>query len=113
MTALTEKTVTLVAATVATVTFTARYNYVEIENLEETFTDTMIVYVAEGANVPTVGGDDCWAVDPGQTIELANNGPFWWQGGYGSSEKGILANPGTTIKLISAGTPTVQVVGIA
>lgn len=113
MTALIQKTVTLVANTVTTVTFGFRYNYLSIENLEETLTDTMIVYGAENGVVPTVGGDDCFSVDPGQTAELANNGPFWWQPGYSSAEKGIVANPGATIKLISAGTPTVSIAGSA
>lgn len=112
MTASNQKTVTLTANAVTTVTFAARYNYMVIENLEQTtVNDTMIVYGAEGAATPTVAGDDCFAVDPGTSIVLSNIGPFWWQPGYSSAEKGIVANPGTTIKLISAGTPTVSVIG--
>lgn len=113
MTASNQKTVTLTASTVATITFAARYNYLTIENLEETFSDTMIVYGAEGGVVPTIAGDDCFAVDPAQSVLLSNIGPFWWQPGISSAEKGVVANPGTTIKLISAGTPTVSVIGSA
>jgi len=112
MTASNQKTVTLTASTVATITFATRYNYLVIENLEQTtVSDTMIIYGAEGGVVPTIAGDDCFAVDPGQSIAISNIGPFWWQGGISSAEKGIVANPGTTIKLISAGTPTVSVIG--
>jgi hypothetical protein len=59
MTASNQKTVTLTASTVATITFATRYNYLVIENLEQTtVSDTMIIYGAEGGVVPTIAGDD-------------------------------------------------------
>jgi hypothetical protein len=107
------KNVTLVAATVTTVTFAAKYSYIVIENLEETGGDTSIIYGTADGSAPTVAGDDCFAVDPGQSAQIANPSPFWWQPGYSSAEMGVVANPGTVIKLISAGTPRVSVQGTA
>lgn len=113
--ALAEFNGTLAAATVATVTFVIRYNYITVQNLEETFTDASIIYVSNNTTNPTVGGADFFAVDPGQTIEISNGGGFWWQSGGvgGYSGPNGSTNPGTTIKLISAGTPAYSVSGVA
>jgi hypothetical protein len=120
MTAADVKNGTLSAATVATVTFAARYGDIEVQNLEPegaTPGDTGIIYVSTGTAVPTVGGDDCVAVAPGETVTVGNNSGLWFQNAVKDSIYAPLtgsqyaADGGTTVKLISAGTPEYSVSG--
>lgn len=120
MTAKDIKNGTLAASTVATVTFTARYGDIEVQNLEPegaTPGDTGIIYVTTNNVNPTVAGDDTYAVAPGETITLPNNSGLWYQQAVTDSIYAPLAtsqyaaNGGTTVKLISAGTPEYSVSG--
>lgn len=112
MTAADVKNGTMVSAsTVATVTFAARYGDIEVQNLEPAGSaDTSIIYVTTGTAVPTVGGDDCVAVEPGETVTVGNNSGLWFQNAIKDSIYAPLsgsqyaADGGTTVKLISAGT---------
>lgn len=120
---------TLVASTVTTVTFgtgaaPTRFSYIAITN-DSGATPAPIYFTTDGT-VPTVGGEDCFAVDPNDTMVVANGAGLWgqaqsvlqvgtqipssyttastpWQAtGYGTSLGGGVANPGTTVKMISA-----------
>jgi len=118
---------TLAASTVATVTFTARYDDISIQNLEPTGAtpgDAGIIYGTTNGSAPTVGGADCFAVEPGQTLEVGNDGvdSLWYQqgmaaNGFNSPYQPLAgsqyaSNGGTTIKLIATGTPEYSVSGI-
>ena len=129
---------TLVASTQQTITFgdgTAnvpiRYAYVLIENTGA----TGIIYVRTDGTAATVGGDLCVAVNAGQNIIMANELPWWSQAAnvipkgtlvgienlagtppeitapYGSSLYGTKASPGTSVSVISSGTPTFTITG--
>ncbi len=122
MTAADVKNGTLTASTVATVTFTARYGDISVSNLEPAGSaDTSIIYVTTNGVNPTVAGDDTFAVEPGQTVELGNNSGIWYQQGMSAngfntpyaplSGSQYAADGGTTVKLISAGTPEYSVSG--
>lgn len=130
---------TLTAATVATVTFgvgaaPTRYSYIAVTNDSAAASPVPIYFTTDGT-VPTVGGQDCFAVDPNTTVVVANGSALWtqaqsaipagtqipssyttastpWQATpYGSSLGGGAANPGTTVKLISSGTMAYTVAG--
>lgn len=103
MTATVTKTVSLTANTPTTVTFAARYNYVEVENYNNA---TYFVYVRTDGATPVVGGDDSQAVGPLQRVVLANGLPLWYQGG---ADPGT--NPGTVVTLIAATALSVNVQG--
>lgn len=122
---------TLVASTVTTVNFGTgastpiRYSYIAITN-DSGATPAPIYFTVDGVTAPTVGGEDCFAVDPNDTVVVANGAGLWtqaqsiigvgtqipssfttastpWQATpYGSSLGGGVANPGTTVKMISA-----------
>lgn len=122
---------TLTISTVATVNFgtgasaAIRYGYITITNDSGT-TPAPIYVTVDGTTVPTVGGEDTIEVNPNQTVTLANGASLWTQGlsgvstgtqtpssyqsastpwqatPYGSSLAGGTANPGTTVKMISA-----------
>jgi hypothetical protein len=128
---------TLAAATVDTVTFADRYGYVLVEN---TGTGTINV-TADGSTPASSGAGSGVAVAAGTSVVIANGLKLWNQvsnvtiagttqyptgsgvttatpngqpGGtqpYMSSLAGKAANPGTTVKLISAGTPSYTVSG--
>jgi hypothetical protein len=127
---------TLVAATATAITFGSpttsgipiRYNTVLVENTGTTGN----IYVRTDGQAATVGGDFCTEVGPGIAVEVANADPLWnqaatvipkgvivggtpWQPAeiqpYGSSLWGGLANAGTSVSLISSGTPTYTVTG--
>lgn len=130
---------TLVASTVTTVNFGTgastpiRYSYVAVTN--DSGTTPAPIYFTTDGTVPTVGGQDCFAVDPNDTVVIANGAALWtqaqsvipagtqipssyttastpWQATpYGSSLGGQVANPGTTVKLISAQTMAYTVSG--
>lgn len=125
---------TLVASTAAPITFGSgavpiRYAYVAVNN-----TGTTVLYVRTDGSAATVGGDLCVAIQPGTTQVVANEAPSWSQaanviasGTYagsapgvgtpqgntpnGSSPYGGKVSPGTSISLISSGTPTYTVSG--
>jgi hypothetical protein len=123
MTATDVKNGTLTANTVATVTFTARYGEIEVQNLEPAgSTDTSIIYVTTSGVAPAVGGDDTTAVEPGTSVTLGNNSGLWYQWGVEGANgfnspyapltgSQYAANGGTTVKLKSAGTPEYSVSG--
>jgi hypothetical protein len=96
---------TFTASTVATVSFAARYQFIEIKNLDAT---NPVYYTTNGAT-PTVGGAGCYVAGPGERVMAANQGQFWWQG-YGASD-GTKTNPGTTVKMITIGTSGYEVAG--
>ena len=106
MTAVRVKNGTLTANTVATVQFAAFYEEVDVSNLLPLGTGQDVIYVTTDASTPSYQGDDCDAVGPGQTITVPNRLPEWDQA------SGV-ANPGTTIKLISgvSTTPSYSVEG--
>lgn len=121
---------TLTQSAVSTVNFGTgastpiRYAYVAVTN--DSGTTPAPIYFTTDGTTPTVGGQDCFAVDPNDTVVIANGSPLWtqaqnvmqagtqipssyttastpWQAtGYGTSLGGGVANPGTTVKLISA-----------
>jgi len=127
---------TLVASTAQAITFgdsTAnvpiRYAYVTVENTGAAAT---LIYVRTDGTAATVGGDFCIVVGSGQSVTIANELPSWSQVAnviaagtqsagkpwspseiqpYGSSLYGGKASPGTSVSLISAGTPTFTVTG--
>lgn len=128
---------TLVASTQQTITFgdgTAnvpiRYAYVYVENTGA----AGIIYVRTDGTAATVGGDNCVAVEPGTNAVVANSLPLWSQAAnvipkgtltgaqytgtppemtspYGSSLYGTKASPGTSVSVISSGTPTFTITG--
>jgi hypothetical protein len=127
---------TLVASTATTITFgnpttsgvPIRYATVLVENTGTTGN----IFARTDGQPATVGGDFCTEIGPGVAVEIANADPLWNQaatvipkgaivGGtpgtpaevypYGSSLWGGLANAGTTVSLISSGTPTYTVTG--
>lgn len=124
---------TLAASTVDTVTFADRYGYVLVEN---TGTGT-INATADGSTPASSGAGSGVAIAAGASVVLANGLPLWYQsskvitkgvnqfgGGNTASSPpspgmvqsqeslaGQMANPGTTVKLISAGTPSYTVSG--
>jgi hypothetical protein len=107
---------TLTAGTVATVQFADRYDYIALTNI-----GTTAIYATADGSTPTGSGAGCGEpVEPGQTGVLANGLPFWDQSSnaiahgeviqgevqpFMSSLAGQETNPGTTVKLISTGTP--------
>lgn len=121
---------TLVASTADTVTFTDRYGYVSVAN-----TGTGIIYVRLDGTAATVAGASCYAVMAGEVAMFANGLPLWYpssrviqkgvnQFGGGNtatsptdpgtvtpmeSLAGQMVNPGTSVSLISSGTPTYTV----
>lgn len=120
---------TLTISTVATVNFgtgastPTRYAYIAITNDSGT-TPAPIYVTVDGTTAPTVGGEDTIQVNPGSTVTVANGASLWtpglstvgagtqtpvgspgtpWQATpYGTSLAGGTANPGTTVKMISA-----------
>jgi hypothetical protein len=121
---------TLAAATADTVTFPDRYGYLTVTN-----TGTTVLYVRSDGTAATVAGNDCLAVVPGESEMVANAEPLWYQsskvilagvnqfgGGNTAANPGApgmiqsqtslaghATNPGTSISLISAGTPSYTV----
>lgn len=133
--------VTLVASTQQTVTFgnngnntPIRYAYVAVSHNGAVGT---VVYVRTDGTAATVGGDNTVAVEAGQTAVVANAFATWSQAAsvippaaaganayavpsgngpsevtpMGSSPYGGTASPGTSVSVISSGTPTVTITG--
>lgn len=94
----------------ATVTFAARYSYVEVKN--ESATSTEIMYVRTDGTAPASPWNDAYAVAAGERVLIPNQAFMWWQG-FGAID-GTKTNPGTTVKIASSvGTSasTFEVVG--
>jgi hypothetical protein len=88
-------TVTLVADTVATVTLTSDWDYVEVVNVD----GASAVYFTTDGTAPTVAGDECFPL-----------------GNVANASRKVRklkrsSETDTVVKLISAGTPTVTVIG--
>jgi hypothetical protein len=125
---------TLVASTAQSVTFGSgsvpiRYAYVAITNTGASGT----IYARTDGSAATLNGDLCTAINAGATVVMANDAPYWSQAAnviatgtitgaegtgtppevqpYGSSLYGQKASPGTSVSLISSGTPTFTVEG--
>jgi hypothetical protein len=129
---------TLVASTAQAITFGSpttsgipiRYAYVYVENTGS----SGIIYARTDGTAATVGGDLCVAINPGTGQVIANQQPLWTQAAnvipvstgtegaeapwnantvqpYGSSYYGQLASPGTSVSVISGGTPTFTISG--
>jgi hypothetical protein len=76
-----------------TVTFTARYEVIEVKNEDPTNS----LYVTTNGTTPssTAGAEgDEYEVGPGERVQIPNTGPMWWQG--------YSTNPGTTVMIASA-----------
>lgn len=118
------------AITFGTGTFPIRYAYVLIENTAATGT----IFARTDGTAATVGGDNCFEIGPGSSALVANGFASWTQAAnvipagtylgftpglgtpqvnnpYGSSPYGGKASPGTSVSLISSGTPTFTVTG--
>jgi hypothetical protein len=113
---------TLAADTADSVTFADRAGYVTVTNI-----GTTVIYARADDQAATVAGEDCYAVLPGESALLANGLPLWYQssrvipqgvnefGGENTASSpsspgevqsqrslaGQMANPGTTVSLIS------------
>lgn len=128
---------TLVGNTASTVTFGTpttggvpiRYSNVLVENTAAAGT----IFVRTDGQPATVGGDFCTEVGPGLSVLVSNADPSWSQVAnvlpkgvmvgaqgtgtppeiqpYGSSLWGNSVSSGTTVSLISSGTPTYTVTG--
>lgn len=82
---------TLTAATVATWTFTTNFSYVEVKNRAASST-AGISFTTDGST-PTVLGDDCELVLPGESLVVALDGT-------------------DTVKLISATADAYSITGV-
>ena len=103
---------TLSASTVATVTFPDYVESVVVENLAPEGTANSVIYgTADGVTAPTVAGDNNFAVEPGETLEVTNEQPSIWYQGLLDINNALISMPNTVIKLISASTPAFNVTG--
>lgn len=91
------KTQTLAASTVDTVTLTGSFSAVEIVH-HGTVANPIFANIG-ATGTPTVGGDDEEVILPGERVRI----PGYGAGGGGN----------TVVSLISAGTPTYTVIGVA
>lgn len=111
-------------------TSTLRWAYIYVENTGT----TGILWVRTDGSAATAG-DGSYSVSPGQSIVVANDLGLWSQAAsvipagtyatnmavgsgtppeiqpYGSSLYGGTANPGTSVSIFSAGTPTFTISG--
>jgi hypothetical protein len=102
----------LTATTVATVTFDDYVDVVTVANLAPAGTANSVIYgTADGVTVPTVEGENNFAVEPGDSIEVTNGQPSIWYQGLEDINNALVSQPNTVIKLISAGTPAYSVEG--
>jgi hypothetical protein len=115
---------TLTAGTPDSVVFPDRYGYVTVTNL-----GTDALYMRGDGQAAAVAGDGCYVVPPGETHMLANALPTWYPSSkvipagsiaYGGgntvdspaspgivtpmeSLAGLMANPGSSVSLVSSG----------
>lgn len=92
----------------ATVTFAARYEFIEIKNLDT----TNPMFVTTNGTAPAgTGGPDQYEAGPGERILVPNQAPLWWQG-YGAAD-GTMTNPGAMVALATAtATAKFEVLGV-
>lgn len=95
-TARVSKTTTLTASTVNSDTLTGSFSAVEIVHHGNAATP-IYALLSTAATVPTVAGDDEEVILPGERIRIPGAG----------------ANSNTVVSVISAGTPTVTIIGVA
>jgi hypothetical protein len=106
-----------------------RYSYLSVSN-----TGATVLYARADGVAAVAGADFNYAVQPGASITIANGLPLWTQTDnvlaagtvtgaqntgtppeiqpYGSSLWGQKISPGTSVSLISSGTPTYTVTGM-
>lgn len=82
----------------ATVQLTARYQYIELMNLDAA-ASADVMYARTDGTVPVSPWDDCVPVTPGDRVLLANQNKLWYQS-FGATD-GTQTNPGTTVKIAS------------
>jgi hypothetical protein len=103
---------TLAAGVATTVTFDDYVESVVVENLAPAGTANSVIYgTADGVTVPTEGGVDNFAVEPGDSLEVVNDQPAIWYQGLLDINNALIPMPNTVIQLISAGTPAYNVEG--
>jgi hypothetical protein len=111
MTVVTSENGTLVASTVTTVTLPRPFDSVVVENLAPEGTANSTIYGSSDGTTPTVAGDNTFAVEPGETLDVANDSASIWYQGLLDTNNALIVMPNTVIKLISAGTPAFNVEG--
>lgn len=119
---------TLTANTADSISFADRAGYLTVTN-----TGSTVMYARADGQAATIAGEGCLAVLPGQSQILANGEPLWYQSSkvipkgqpvnaqgtgttspfnpaieqpYMSSGAGQMANPGTSVSVISAAADT-------
>lgn len=103
-----------------------RYEYIVVEN---TGTTGDLYFTTNGQAATALGAADyCYGLVPGESKVVANMEPLWTQAAlvigntsptgvntnqsqYGTSLYGGTASPGTSVSIISAGTPTFTITG--
>ena len=91
---------TLVANVVTTVTFTGPGSVV-VENLAPDNAANSTIYgTADGVTVPTIGGDNCFAIASGSAETVANQS--LWHQGLEDLNNALVPMPDTVVVLISA-----------
>ncbi len=88
---------TLVADTVTSIKFTQYFWNLVVVNRSS----NQEIWVRTDGEDPTVGGDDCFPVLPQQSVTFSN--------GSLSQEPVVRTGGGTTVSIISSGTPTYTV----
>jgi hypothetical protein len=89
---------TLVASTAQTLTFVAYYSGLQVVN-----TGSTAIYARTDGTAATVAGDDNDVILPTSAAVIYNRGH--------ADDQGAGSAPGTSISLISSGTPTFTVAG--
>jgi hypothetical protein len=84
---------TLTASTVDSLTITGQHTAVEIAH-HNTSASPVYFLVSKAATTPAVAADDTEVVLPGERIKVS------------------VGNAGTVVSVISAGTPTISVIGV-
>lgn len=87
----------------ASVTFAARYQYLEVKNLDVTAGNSIWV-TTNGVAATPGGANDNFQAGPGERILVPNQGLPWWQG-FGCID-GTKVNPGTTVSIAAKGATT-------
>jgi len=82
----------------AMVTFPVRFSFVTVTNEDETAGNS--IYARTDGVTPVSPWNDCYEISPGETVEISNDGPMWWQG-YGGP--GGSSDPGTSVILAGVG----------
>lgn len=96
----------LVANTVTTVTLDEPYEQITVINRCTTTATTNEIWFTVDSTTPTVGGDNCYlcAGVPGESVTVPND--------TGIDQNATGAITGSTINLISSGTPGFTIEGI-